>query len=258
MEVPYFNNFFSNKWEQPTHSLLGDDPSALRVLLTILHHKPHSLPLSMSPMQLFGLATVCDKYATTEIVSPYLESRNWIGALWKPDKPCDSSWAIWLWILYIFRTRVEENSSRYERVLDVLAANMRLRDGHWIIEEGNSFFKVSDIECPSKLDPLKSKYKKRRSITFTKDIQDTLEDRRRSLWAAFRNNGYKEQSILLRKTERDCFAIGSLFVFLKDLPSEPSSERSLVEWFRMLKPKRWSVRQGIIALVDPWVHKFTT
>jgi hypothetical protein len=116
----------------------------------------------MSPIQLFHFATVCEKYNTIEIVSPYLESRNWISALWKHNKPCDGSWATWLWILYVFQTRAEEHSASYERVLDVLAANMSLRDGHWVIEEGNSFCDVSDIECPEKLTPLKSKHEKLR------------------------------------------------------------------------------------------------
>jgi hypothetical protein len=167
-EVPYFSKLFSKEWDQLEHSLLGDDAFALRVVLTVLHHKPHLLPSSMSTWQLFDLATVCDKYNVVDIVSPYVESGKWIAALWENNKPCDGVWEPWLWILFVFRSKGERAVPRYGMILDVLAANMSFRDGSWIITKGSHICQVSDITSPNKLDPLHGMYEKRHLIKFTK------------------------------------------------------------------------------------------
>jgi hypothetical protein len=162
MEVPYFRNFFSAKWEQPKYTLLGDNIFAVRVVLIILHHKPHLLPSSMSTRQLFNLATVCDKYDVTDIVVAYVQYYGWISAHWKNRKPYEDEWETWLWTLYVFHpTRTEWEGPRYEWVIDVLAANLTRQGDHWIIQRRNGFCRVSDIECPNQLAPLDSKYPKR-------------------------------------------------------------------------------------------------
>jgi hypothetical protein len=153
-EVRYFNTFFSKNWEQPAYSLSGDDPFALKILLAILHHKLHLLPLRITFSKFYELATVCDKYDASDIVAPHVEIRDWISPLWKDNKPCLGSWASWLWICNTFQTMNGKSSELCRRVLDVLAANMRLRSGSWYIERGNSPIKVSNMKCPSKLDPL--------------------------------------------------------------------------------------------------------
>jgi hypothetical protein len=156
-EVRYFNTFFSKDWEKLAYSLSGDDPFALKVLLAVLHHKLHLLPLHITFSQLYELATVCDKYDATDIVAPHVEIRDWISPLWKDNKPCLGSWASWLWICYTFQTIKGKSSGLCRRVLDVLAANMRLRSGSWYIERSSSPIKVSNIKCLSKLDPLQGK-----------------------------------------------------------------------------------------------------
>jgi hypothetical protein len=157
-QVRSFNTFFSTDQEQSAYSLSGDDSFAFKVLLAVLHHKLYLLPLRMTFSQLYELATVCDKYDTTEIVSPHVESREWINALWKDSKPCLGSWASWLWICHAFQTGKEKGDKFYGRVLDVLAANMRLRDDKWYFERDNSYVEISIMKCPSKLDPLQGTY----------------------------------------------------------------------------------------------------
>jgi hypothetical protein len=160
--VPYLNTLFSKEWEQPAYSLSEDDPFALKVLLAILHHRVDLLPSDITFSQLYELALVCEKYGTQDVVSHYVESREWIGALWKDGKPCPEvglrSWTSWLWICHVFQTKKGKGSERHERVLDVLAANMRQRVDDWYIDGRNSLIKVSTIECPSALDPLEGKY----------------------------------------------------------------------------------------------------
>jgi hypothetical protein len=160
--VLYFNAFFSKEWEQSAYSLSGDDPFALKVLFAILHHRADLLPSDITHSQLYRIALVCDKYGTNDVVSHYIESRDWISTLWKDGKPCLErglkSWASWLWICYVFQTKKGKGSERYERVLDVLAANMYLRVNDWYIEGRNSFIRASTIECPSTLDSLTGKY----------------------------------------------------------------------------------------------------
>jgi hypothetical protein len=158
MRIPYFKKFFSKTLEQPLYKLSGVDVYATQVLLKILHHKPYScLPWSMSSEQLFYLAAVCDKYGTTEIVSAYVELRNWKELLWKEDKPLEGSWTAWLWILYMFRGRRSHWIARYKMVLDVLAANMSLKDGNWTFGPEDRPIKIADIECPSTLNALQGK-----------------------------------------------------------------------------------------------------
>lgn len=156
--IPYFNRLFSKEWETQEYSLSEDDPFALKILLAIVHFKGRFLPSSISLTQLYGLALVCDKYDTKDLILHYAESLGWISALWKDGKPRPErgtrSWASWLWICHVFKTNKKKDSERYERVLDVLAANMGELDKVWYVEGR----KVSTIQCPSILHPLQGKY----------------------------------------------------------------------------------------------------
>jgi hypothetical protein len=159
MQVLYFNTFFSKTGEQPTYSLSGDHPLAFRIVLAVLHHKLELLPSRITFRVLAQLAAVCDKYGTTDLVLPHVESRNWMNDLWKEEKPTIRSWTSWLRAAYIFRTRnsKEKGNSIYRKVLDVLAANLRMQDGKWYLERGESPLKVSIIPCPTGLYPLHGK-----------------------------------------------------------------------------------------------------
>jgi hypothetical protein len=159
MQVLYFNTFFSKTWEQPTYSLSGDHPLAFRIVLAVLHHKLELLPLRITFRVLIQLATVCDKYGTTDLILPHIKSRNWINDLWKEEKPTIRSWTSWLRVAYIFRDRDNEEKGNgiYGKVLDVLAASLRMQDGKWYLERGDSPLKVWIIPCPTGLYPLHGK-----------------------------------------------------------------------------------------------------
>jgi hypothetical protein len=161
MEVPYFNTFFSKPWKQPTYSLSDDHPLALRIVLAILHHKPELLPLSITFRVLAQLATICNRYSTTDLILPYVESRSWMNDLWKEDKPSPRSWARWLYVAYVLRTRdnKEQGNSICGKILDVFAANIRKQDGKWCLERGDFPLKVGTITCPSELEPLRGTYR---------------------------------------------------------------------------------------------------
>jgi hypothetical protein len=162
-QVPYFEKYFSKKWEHADYNLLEDDTQAICVLLAIIHHKPSKLPVSMSTNQLFDLATVCDKYDVTDIALPHVVLHGWIDALWEEKlKPCDGKWEPWLWILSVFSKPRTDLVLRRERVLDVLAANMTQQEGRWVFGKDSTFCYVSDIESPNDLDPLDSKHQDNR------------------------------------------------------------------------------------------------
>jgi hypothetical protein len=149
MEVPYFNAFFSKPRKQPKYNLSDDHPLALRIVLAILHYKPEFLPSHITFRVLTQLATICNKYGTTDLISPYVESRNWMNDCWEKDKPSVRLWVIWLRVAY-----KEKGNGIYGKVLDVLAANIRMQDGKWCLERGEFPLKVSIITCPKGLYPL--------------------------------------------------------------------------------------------------------
>ena len=66
-----------------------DSAEAFKIYLHIAHFKIAELPTSMTQLQLFTLATLCDKYDVVEIVRPYVCSKKWIyphvrdDGLWK-------------------------------------------------------------------------------------------------------------------------------------------------------------------------------
>jgi hypothetical protein len=147
MEVPYFSAFFSKESERPSYDLPEDDPYAMRILMTILHHKSAQLPAAMSTKQLFDLATISNKYDVTDIISAHVECRAWICKLWYHDKPHNGEWGTWLWILYTFHA-TKLNRSRYTHVLEALAANMihHKESDWWVLGTHEHRLQFSRIE----------------------------------------------------------------------------------------------------------------
>lgn len=57
-----------------------DDPNILYILLQIIHLRPRSLPKTLEVDELVGLAILCKKYDTAEIVAPWVEGK-WLSSL---------------------------------------------------------------------------------------------------------------------------------------------------------------------------------
>jgi hypothetical protein len=104
----------------------------MHILMTILDHKPSQLPVAISTKQLFDLATVSSKCDVVGSISAQVECQTWIRKLWHHDRPHDGEWGTWLWILHTFHT-TEEDSWRYERVLEALAASMIFYNNSWVL-----------------------------------------------------------------------------------------------------------------------------
>jgi hypothetical protein len=158
MEVPYFRALLSGNWKPGPNRLLGDDPFAVRILLRVLHHTPSQLPRSISTMQLFNLATLCDKYQVTDLVVPHVESRNWIPPLWENDRP-RGKLEKWVWILKVFY-KTPEQSPRLGFVLNMVAANMYKGNNMWILRTAKTTCRVSDIRYGCTIEPLDGKHLK--------------------------------------------------------------------------------------------------
>jgi hypothetical protein len=138
---------FLTNVERHDHHPSGDSPLALRVMLAIARHELSLLPESVSPQDLFDLATACNKHGLSDIVAPHIEFRKWINASWVDDKPRDGKWELWLCVAYQFEPRTT-SGLLMDRILDVLAANMFLKEGRWIFERGSTQHDVSKIETP--------------------------------------------------------------------------------------------------------------
>jgi hypothetical protein len=145
MQVPYFYTLLLKKLGQQSCSFLEDDPFAIQIAMTILHHKPYQLLSAMTAQQLFGLAIVCRKYDITNIVSAHVECGACITKLWDQNGPHDGDWEMWLYILQVFQT-MEENRCRYQHVLDVLAMNTAYVDGCWVLRGDQQQREISPIE----------------------------------------------------------------------------------------------------------------
>jgi hypothetical protein len=148
MEVPYFQAMFSKEPEDIAYTLSEDSSSAVMVVMMILHHKLSQLPLAMRTRQLFDLATTCNKYDIVDIISAHVDSRMWIDAHWRDHTPDDRRWERWLWILHVFRT-TGDNFWRYERVKDVLAANIKIQNESWTFEGEANYYR--DLETNTAL-----------------------------------------------------------------------------------------------------------
>lgn len=57
--------------DHPRISLEDDDPKAMGLILSILHHKSSQVPLKMEPEALATLAIHCDKYDCNEALRPW-------------------------------------------------------------------------------------------------------------------------------------------------------------------------------------------
>jgi hypothetical protein len=144
MEVPYFNNLFKKEPKYREHHLHEDSPHSIRVLLTVLNQRSAGLFTTMSVAQLSELATLCDKYDISHIFSS-VETCRWINALWKDDKPINGDWETWLAILETFK-----QSTLREKVISVLATNMFVSEGEWIIAREDGLHSISQINCWAK------------------------------------------------------------------------------------------------------------
>jgi hypothetical protein len=144
-DVPYFNNLFKEEPKCREHHLHEDSPHSIRVLLTMLNQRSAGLPTTMSVAQLSELATLCDKYNVSDIISPAVENYRWIKALWKDDKPINGDWETWLAILETFK-----QPTLRKKVISVLATNMFVSEGEWIIAREDGLHSISQINCWAK------------------------------------------------------------------------------------------------------------
>lgn len=246
-------------WKQSFEHLTEEDPQAVRVFMTILHHKHALLPLSMCTEQLYELAMVCDKYDVTSIVFPHVESRGWISALWKDDKPCDKKWLLWLSILHIFHIPTKR-CQRLKKVMDVLAANMAhqsLREG-WIVSGGDNLWRVSCIESSSKIESLHGKHFIRTLKGRTNHFQDTLRKRREKLLSSFRTLCHNEKKVLLDDMDPDFYTIGVISSFMMKIGKNIPPEMSLVAKLRGLKESArfWDIPEHMDWLIDAELRKY--
>jgi hypothetical protein len=253
MQLPYFNAFFSKTWEQPTYSLSEDHPFALRIVLAILHHKPELLPSRITFHVLAQLATVCDKYDTAELVSPYVESRNWMNTLWKTDKASVRMWATWLCVAHIFRTKndKEKGNRICGKVMDVLAANIRLQDGKWCLEQGGFALEVWIVPCPSGLYPLHSKLIVI-CIVFILTSIETLCKRRETLWDAFLDDCRMQQDIAMSQIRPDYRSIGEQAVLRYQIREGLLLTESIGE---KLAKSRGGLGRESGAILDLWIKR---
>jgi hypothetical protein len=162
MEVPYFSTLLSQEPDRLSYGLPEDEPHAMRILMSILHHKPSQLPVALSTKHLFDLATISSKYNFTDIISAHVECRPWICKLWGDDKPQDEELGTWLWILHIFHT-TKQNSWRYKRVLEILAANMIYQNEEdcWILGRHEHRLQFLRIESAAHREVINGKHSHR-------------------------------------------------------------------------------------------------
>jgi hypothetical protein len=109
------------------------------------------LSTTMSVAQLSELATLCDKHDISHFFSS-VETCRWINALWKGDKPINGNWGTWLAILETFK-----QSTLREKVISVLATNMFVSEGEWVIAREDGPHPISQINCRAKAS-LQGKY----------------------------------------------------------------------------------------------------
>ena len=71
---PFFGKLFSEAWSQgqqatpssPRHvDMHGDDPKAMRAIVSVLHHRNETADRSFSPRRIFKIAVLADKYLLT-------------------------------------------------------------------------------------------------------------------------------------------------------------------------------------------------
>ncbi|KAF2844513.1 hypothetical protein T440DRAFT_484134 [Plenodomus tracheiphilus IPT5] len=129
-EAGCFGALLKTDGDSPPYQLEKESTDALRILILILHHKPcNSTYSTLATQTVYNFATLCEKYGLATLMAPHVET--WIGMLWgKHGRPNDRDWMAWLWILEVFHPKSEQ----LERVLDVVAANMREDAGNWVFE----------------------------------------------------------------------------------------------------------------------------
>ncbi|KAL7806861.1 hypothetical protein V8C44DRAFT_338495 [Trichoderma aethiopicum] len=86
--------------DHPRISLEDDDPKAMGLILSILHHKSSQVPLKMEPEALATLAIHCDKYDCNEALRPWAAS--WCSS--SEDITAAEDFGFMLLAAYMFRS----------------------------------------------------------------------------------------------------------------------------------------------------------
>jgi hypothetical protein len=73
-----------------------DDPAALLILLNIMHLKFRSIPATLSSMELFHIAILCDQYDCVHLIQPWLET--WLQCQEKQPHKKLSGWLFIAWV----------------------------------------------------------------------------------------------------------------------------------------------------------------
>jgi hypothetical protein len=145
-EVTWFKNFFSKAPESSTYYLPYDNPHAIRILFLICHNRSCLLPVRLELAELVELVTICRKYDVAHQVLPHVDSRRWIEDLWGDKESRQQDWSKWSQIigeLYPVGAPCQQLST----IVDVVAANMRMKEGRWFFEWSNVKHYTPGIDC---------------------------------------------------------------------------------------------------------------